>query len=86
MLTGRPNPVLLQVPQLLAHDKHLASVPEHALHNTMLAANWQLHRSPVDDTLSGSTVCAALLQARARLGVGRGEVEEGVPTLVIICS
>ncbi|GAB4819083.1 hypothetical protein N2152v2_006129 [Parachlorella kessleri] len=51
-----------KIPHLLAKDKNLATVPEHALHSTMVAVNWQLHRSNIDDSLSGSTACAALVK------------------------
>lgn len=62
----------------------MGKVPEHALHATMTATNWQLHRSSIDDTLSGCTACTAFLQARPLLGglcwcmMGRGGLGEGV--------
>lgn len=40
----------------------LASDPSSALHAAMLAANQELHASDIDDSLSGTTACVALIQ------------------------
>lgn len=47
---------------LLAGDVKLRSDPQGALERALLATNDQLHRAPIDDTLSGTTACLALLQ------------------------
>ena len=47
---------------VLAGDAGLRSDPQAALHRAALATNNQLHRAPIDDTLSGTTACMALLQ------------------------
>lgn len=67
----------LQIPSILAKDRNLRMLPDHALHNAMLTANWQLHQSSIDDTLSGSTACAALVQVCHTIAV----LAEGVPTM-----
>lgn len=51
-----------QVPANLAKDKALATSPEVALRSAMLATNTQLHKASIDDSLSGTTACVALVK------------------------
>lgn len=50
------------MPANLTRDKTLASSPEAALRAALLATNAQLHRAAVDDSLSGTTACVALVR------------------------
>lgn len=55
----------LQVAASLSDDPLLVSMPPAALRRAMLTANADLHKSMIDDTLSGTTACAALLRGAA---------------------
>jgi serine/threonine protein phosphatase PrpC len=71
---------LLQLPTVLAGEPTLASNPDKALHSALVSVNSQLHASPVDDSLSGTTACCAVLQGRtlyiANVGDSRAVVAE----------
>lgn len=49
------------MPALLAAQPALGSAPKDALHAALVAANAELHASAIDDSLSGTTACCALL-------------------------
>jgi len=65
---------------VLASEPTLASDPDKALHSALVAVNAQLHASPIDDSLSGTTACCAVLQGRtlyiANVGDSRAVVAE----------
>jgi hypothetical protein len=67
-----PLSLLAIPPQLEEHlaldPAGLAADPSTALHAAMLAANEELHASDIDDSLSGTTACVALIQASAPRG------------------
>lgn len=73
-------PRLPQLPSALASEPTLASDPDKALHSALVAVNSQLHASPIDDSLSGTTACCAVLQGRtlyiANVGDSRAVVAE----------
>lgn len=79
-----------KIPSILAKDRNLRMLPDHALHNAMLTANWQLHQSSIDDTLSGSTACAALVQGGtlyiANVGDSRAVLAERAPGTHILVA
>ena len=52
----------MQFGATLADDIVLAASPNVALHRSMVATNVDLHKSLIDDDLSGTTACAALLR------------------------
>ena len=74
------RPCLPQVPAVLASEPTLASDPDKALQSALVAVNAQLHASPIDDSLSGTTACCAVLQGRtlyiANVGDSRAVVAE----------
>lgn len=78
----RPHPAapLLQLPTVLAGEATLASDPNKALHSALVDVNTQLHAAPIDDSLSGTTACCALLQGRtlyiANVGDSRAVIAE----------
>lgn len=78
----RPHPAapLLQLPTVLAGEATLASDPDKALHSALVDVNTQLHAAPIDDSLSGTTACCALLQGRtlyiANVGDSRAVIAE----------
>ena len=43
----------------------LASAPDQALHAALVSVNAALHGAPIDDSLSGTTACCAVLQGRS---------------------
>lgn len=51
-----------KLPAALSSNPHLQSNPQKALKESMLLTNADLHKSPIDDTLSGTTACAALFK------------------------
>jgi serine/threonine protein phosphatase PrpC len=51
-----------KLPALLISDGALLSDPKLALHRAAVEANEDLHRASVDDSLSGTTACIALVQ------------------------
>jgi hypothetical protein len=51
-----------QIPENLGSDASLYSTPDKALHHATITTNEQLHESFIDDSLSGTTACIALLQ------------------------
>jgi hypothetical protein len=63
-----PNPLLLptttQVPENMQNNPHLASSPALAFHQALVMTNNQLHRSGIDDQLSGTTAILALVRGR----------------------
>ena len=81
-----PPPPPCRAPQVstnLASAGCLALAPEQALHEAMLATNSQLHASPIDDSLSGTTACCALLAGAmlyiANVGDSRAVLAERRP-------
>jgi len=48
--------------KILMSDPGLKSSPNRAIHDAMIATNAALHTAYIDDTLSGTTACVALLQ------------------------
>lgn len=56
--------LILQLPFNLSGDSKLRTDPERAMHEALITTNEQLHKAPIDDTLSGTTACLALLQDR----------------------
>lgn len=73
----------LQFAALLAADAALAASPDAALRRAMLATNAELHKSLIDDTLSGTTACAVLLRGDtlhvANVGDSRAVLAERRP-------
>lgn len=73
----------MQFPQQLGQDSELASNPRKALHRALLATNSQLHAAAIDDSLSGTTACIALLQGDtlhvANVGDSRAVLAQGAP-------
>lgn len=69
-----------KLPTVLAGEATLASDPDKALHSALVDVNTQLHAAPIDDTLSGTTACCALLQGRtlyiANVGDSRAVIAE----------
>eukprot|EP00271_Cylindrocystis_brebissonii_P007875 TRINITY_DN21773_c0_g1_i1.p1 TRINITY_DN21773_c0_g1~~TRINITY_DN21773_c0_g1_i1.p1 ORF type:complete len:1072 (+),score=201.86 TRINITY_DN21773_c0_g1_i1:1144-4359(+) len=57
---------------LLRHKLFRADVPQ-AFHGAFVSANAQLHRSPVDDTMSGTTGIAILLRQRMLYAANVGD-------------
>ncbi|KAG7673414.1 hypothetical protein Ndes2526B_g03140 [Nannochloris sp. 'desiccata'] len=53
-----------KLPLILSGDTTLPTDPPSAMHAALVSTNDQLHKAPIDDTLSGTTVCLALLQDR----------------------
>lgn len=49
---------------ILSGDTTLPTDPPSAMHAALVSTNDQLHKAPIDDTLSGTTVCLALIQDR----------------------
>jgi cGMP-dependent protein kinase 2 len=54
----------VKLPLILSGDSKLRTDPAQAMHSALVATNDQLHKAPIDDTLSGTTACLALLQGR----------------------
>jgi serine/threonine protein phosphatase PrpC len=54
----------MQLPLILSNDTKLRIDPPKAMHAALVSTNEQLHKAPIDDTLSGTTACLALLQDR----------------------
>jgi serine/threonine protein phosphatase PrpC len=55
----------MQVTENLKHNSHFAVSPEIAYHQAMVTANNQLHRSDVDDSMSGTTAIALLIRGKS---------------------
>ena len=68
-----PTPPFTQLLANLARERDLRADPEAALHGAMQATNVQLHRSPVDDSLSGTTACVGLLHGATLLVANVGD-------------
>jgi serine/threonine protein phosphatase PrpC len=70
----------MQLPLILSGDSKLRTDPANALHSALVSTNDQLHKAPIDDTLSGTTACLALLQGRdlyvANVGDSRAVVAQ----------
>lgn len=71
-----------KVPENLASSAHFGSSPELAFHHAMVITNNQLHRSEVDDQMSGTTAIAVLIRGRslcvANVGDSRAVLAERV--------
>ena len=69
-----------QVPLNLAEDPRLSKAPEDAFRAAMLNTNEQLHKSAVDDSMSGTTAITCLLRGRkayvANVGDSRAVLAE----------
>ncbi len=61
ILTRVYSQFCLQIPLLLNADAAMSADLHGALRRAMMATNDQLHRAPIDDSLSGTTACLALL-------------------------
>jgi hypothetical protein len=71
---------LAQVPGNLMIDGSFISAPDIAFSNAMGLTNTQLHMSPIDDSMSGTTAITALIRGRkvyvANVGDSRGILGE----------
>ncbi|KAG2485550.1 hypothetical protein HYH03_015717 [Edaphochlamys debaryana] len=69
-----------KVPENLLNNTHFAVSPEIAYHQAMVLSNNQLHRSEVDDTMSGTTAITVLIRGRtayvANVGDSRAVLAE----------
>lgn len=74
-----PTPLQLAANAVCQHD--FPAAPAAALSSALILANSQLHDSPIDDCLSGTTACCALLAGRtlhmANVGDSRAVLGEG---------
>jgi serine/threonine protein phosphatase PrpC len=57
------------IKSLISKHPRLQSEPGKVIHDAIISTNMALHGSPIDDSLSGTTVCTAILQGR-KLTVG----------------
>jgi hypothetical protein len=71
---------LAQVPGNLMIDGSFMSAPDLAFSNAMGLTNTQLHMSPIDDSMSGTTAITALIRGKkvyvANVGDSRGILGE----------
>ncbi|PNW77593.1 hypothetical protein CHLRE_10g443550v5 [Chlamydomonas reinhardtii] len=69
-----------KVPENLMNNTHFAVSPEIAYHQAMVLSNNQLHRSDIDDSMSGTTAIAVLVRGRttyvANVGDSRAVLAE----------
>ncbi|GIL79333.1 hypothetical protein Vretimale_16527 [Volvox reticuliferus] len=69
-----------KVPENLLNNTHFAVSPEIAYHQAMVLSNNQLHRSEVDDSMSGTTAITVLVRGRtayvANVGDSRAVLAE----------
>lgn len=91
--TTSPRSHPSQLPANLRADAALHTLPVDALHYSTLATNRQLHESPLDDSLSGTTACCALTVGPrlyvANVGDSRAvlaEREEGEGGRLLACE
>lgn len=69
-----------QIVEGLLSNTHFAVAPEIAYHQAMVSANVQLHRSEIDDGMSGTTAVTVLVRGRtvhvANVGDSRAVLAE----------
>lgn len=77
------TPPFSQLAANVTSQHEFPAAPAVALSSALILANAQLHDSPIDDCLSGTTACCALLAGRtlhvANVGDSRAVLAEGPP-------